>query len=569
MTKNSSLGAIPLGLVLLSMLLYGRSVGMPFIGDDYVFLDKARSQSVSELFGLGNTDFGWYRPWSRELHFWVLHRLFGLSEVAFRIVGMGLWCIGLLLYHRLVTQLAGPRAAGLSLLGAASLGLWGTPILWISGSQDLWLLVWGVATLSLGLSGRFGWATATYALALLSKETAVVLPLILLASLVLAGVAKRRLMLGVLPLLGTTLAWLLIHPTLKLRLLGPQTATAELEHRPALPLLGLKTLLASINLDAIPMPVDVSLDDVALAVAAAALVGALGWSLRQSRGERGPQAPSTGRVVLWGALWAVIGWSPLFMPSIGWHAYYGGFGALGAWLPGGVLLSRRPRLVPIVLICLVLVRSARAETLSWDWGNEWYQRRAGRILEAVRQGLRSHHPTLEPNTRIYFANIPNNIGLIAGRSPAVRVWYDDSSLNADFYSGYRVRQPNDPPGEDLFFRLDTLAGLVEVDASGGSSAKQIASISWEHDQEVLAMLFLRNGDPVRSASQFRQLARLPHRADALVLASAALWAARDTAESEGLLRVASARLGRTHADLEVWRSQLVESIPRPRSSRER
>ena len=59
--------------------------------------------------------------------------------MAFRLVGFGLWLATLLLYRRFIATLMSPAASLVAALGVASLALWGTPLMWVSGSQDLWV----------------------------------------------------------------------------------------------------------------------------------------------------------------------------------------------------------------------------------------------------------------------------------------------------------------------------------------------------------------------------------------------------------------------------------------------
>src|SRR5262249_18129181 len=153
-------------------------------GDDYVFLDKTRAASFAALWSFRNVDFGWYRPWSREVHFWTLQHLFGPHEPAFRVVSLLLWLAMLAVYFALLRRIAGERTAALATLGAASLALWGAPLTWISGVQDLWMLCFAMLTLYLVASRRDALAWLACAGALLSKETAAMLPAIVLAQLV-------------------------------------------------------------------------------------------------------------------------------------------------------------------------------------------------------------------------------------------------------------------------------------------------------------------------------------------------------------------------------------------------
>jgi hypothetical protein len=133
---------------------------------------------------------------------------------------------------------------------------------------------------------------------------------------------------------------------------------------------------------------------------------------------------------------------------------------------------------------LALLRGADSKTMSWDWG-EWFWLRSGSFLSAIRSELLREHPTLPPHTRIYLGRIPNNIGLIAGQSPALRVWYRDTTLNATFYSNYRPRGATAPKGEDLFFRFDSSQVLEEVVAGPEDiDAARRSNPEWEDDREV-------------------------------------------------------------------------------------
>src|SRR5262249_5573760 len=64
--------AVGASLVVFAACAYGPILRVPFIGDDYVFLDRTRDATIADLWSPRNTDFGWYRPWSREAHFFVL-----------------------------------------------------------------------------------------------------------------------------------------------------------------------------------------------------------------------------------------------------------------------------------------------------------------------------------------------------------------------------------------------------------------------------------------------------------------------------------------------------------------
>ena len=553
-------------LALFAAAAYGPAMNLPFIGDDYVFLDETRNARFLDLWSFKSAHFEWYRPWSRELHFWALQRIAGLNEIAYRVFGALLWVIALCLYAAIVRRLASLRVAFLATLGVASLALWGTPLLWISGSQDLWMLCFVMASALLFISGRPGWAALPFVLALLSKETAAVLPGLLCGHLILVGHrrwtdALRRTAL----FWALALVWLVVHPTLRTRLL-PGSPTPELVNRPPMPIIFVRTILSTVNLDKLPKPQEIGWDDV-FRVLASTLVLAAGVAIARRAGsaaapEGGAQAKRSD-LVRFALLWVAVGWFPLFLPSIAWHAYYGCLGVLGAWLVMALWLQDHPRLALVAISCIAILRGAQANTLSWDWGNESYQRRAGSILSAIRDDLLRQHSALPPHSRVYFAEIPNNVGLIAGRSPAMRIWYQDTTLQAGFYSYYRPRSASDPRGEDLFFRFDSAVGMVEVKAGPEDIPLSLRSnAKWEGDHEGLSMVFLNSGDIRRAAFEFEKLSLLPNRPDAAGYAAACYEVAGDSARARSLAAEAQSRMGLSDAQLRRWIARLKEPFAR-------
>ena len=544
---------------------YGPALNLPFIGDDYVFLDETRSAPLWGLWSPGNTQFGWYRPWSREVHFWLIQRVAGPHEVAFRLAGLLLWLAALCLYAALVRRLTSPRAAAIATLGSASLALWGTPLLWISGSQDLWMVLFAMATMLLFAAGRRWLSIVPFGLALLSKETSAVLPVLLGAYGVLVerrtvqAALRRTVHLWV--LVGT---WILVHPTLHKRLMDPTwRMTPEGETRPSQLGILVKTLLSALNLDALPRPVEVGAAEVLrLAVATAVLTGGAWLMMRRSSPPATEPRVSRGRLAIFGICWVAAGWLPLFLPSIGWHAYYGCLGALGAWFLLSLWLQDRPRLVVAAIACLAVLQWTHANTMSWDWGNEWYQRRAGHFLSAIRDHLRLQYPSLPPHSRVYFGHIPNNIGLVAGQSPALRVWYRDSTLQADFYSKYTPRAPSDVRGRDFFFHFDSLAGMVEVKTGAEDlRAAMRNDPNWETNHEALAMMLLRNGATRPAADEFEKLSQLPHRLDALACATVCRQILGDSAKAESLVAAAGHRGRMPVPRFRLWVARLTETFP--------
>lgn len=516
---------IGIALAGFAFVAYGPDLTLPFVGDDFVFVDETMHAPFRSIWSRSNGAFRWYRPWSRECHFWMIQHLAGPSPLAFRLVGLALWFAALALYMRLLGKFMDRRSAWVAVIAAAALAFWGTPLLWISGSQDLWLLVWGLAFLVLVAEGRSVAAVPVLALALLSKETAAILPVVAAAYLSLICRAPWRAILSrTIPFVLVTGLWAWWHPYLYARLAHPLPSDAEALTRPSQSVIAVKNLLASLNLSLIPRPFEVSIADVLRTLLSAALLAVA--VLVAIGAESPPRASkvqaSRNRSLKFSAVWAAAGWLPTHLPSIAWHAYYGCLGALGIWAGLVLVIPRRLTIVMPIVVALALLRGADAKTLTWDWGNEWYLRRAGLLLQSIEHSMKSLEPSIPPHTRVYFARIPNNIGLVAGQGGAIRVWYGDSTLTADFYSHYRRRPVWMASGSDLFFRFDTLRVLTKI-VEGPEDAASASALNeeWPDDHVKLAMLFLEAGEPQRAARQFEKLAQLEAHPEAILFGGVA------------------------------------------------
>jgi hypothetical protein len=207
---------------------------------------------------------------------------------------------------------------------------------------------------------------------------------------------------------------------------------------------------------------------------------------------------------------------PLFAPSIGWHAYYGLLAAFGAWLGLAAVLARRPVVAVLLVTLVATLRPLRADTPSWDWSSKSYQERAGFFLGRMRDDLLRKHPTLPRHARLYFFDVPQNIGFMVGDGAAVRVWYRDSTLRAGYLSDYRPRAAADTAGpgaapaaagKDLFFRYDTTNTWIEL-AKGAEDleAGRRADPEWEADHRKLAIVLGSAGDWKGAAVEVEKLA---------------------------------------------------------------
>jgi dolichyl-phosphate-mannose-protein mannosyltransferase len=510
----ASPGVVVAGLLAFLATQYAAAFRVPFINDDFVFLDKTRASGFLALWRLENLSFHWYRPWSRELHYWTLQRLFGARETPFHVASFALWLAVMIAFWALVRRLSGNMTAAVATAGAASLAAWGVPLSWIASVQELWMLLFALLTLHAWVAGRRHLATVTLALALLSKETAAVLaPLLVLHAWILEGRRPSDALRRALPPIVVTAVWALVHPVLGGRLWHP--FSSPLEPGVATPgvLALLRAIPVTINLDSLPRPEHGWAAALAMGVVGAVTLGAIvaiGLVATDSR-----EPANERQRIAFGAAWAALGWAPLLMPSLGWHAYYALLGCFGAWLALGTVLARRPWAAVMLVMALALIRPARADTPSLDWGSEWYQRRAAEFIRVMRAQMVESHPRLPANARLFFVRVPSNVGFIAGDGPALRVWYGDPTLRAAYYSSYRPRAATAPAGPDLFFRYDSTSGWVEI-VPGAEDVERArrANPRWETDHGTLATTLARAGDWPLAALEYTKLAQAsPARVD--------------------------------------------------------
>ena len=133
-----------LGVGLLALFLFARfhdAFDIPFLNDDYVFLDHVSRKGFTDLWGFRDLVFRWWRPWSREFHYWWLERAFGPNETPFHVASLVLSGAVLAAYWKLARRLAGASAAAVAVAGVATLPGWGLMLLWPAGAQDLWMLL--------------------------------------------------------------------------------------------------------------------------------------------------------------------------------------------------------------------------------------------------------------------------------------------------------------------------------------------------------------------------------------------------------------------------------------------
>jgi hypothetical protein len=493
-------------LAVYGALQYRFVFDVSFVLDDYTILDKVGRATFESLWTAENPLWRWYRPWSRELHFWTLSRLFGPSEFPFRVASFALWAAVLVAYFTFVRRVQGASAAVVAALGAATLAAWGGTLGWSAGVQELWMLLFALIFLHATARRRGLAALLALAGALLSKETAAVLPAIALLYAIAIdrdrpGAALRR----VAPQLVMVALWAVLHPFLRTRLAGPLEPPGSSAASPSPLEIALRTLLSVVNLEQWPAPDTGWLDAIVPALPSIALLAAgTAWALRRV----GPPVPTAGRPAIFAIGWAVLAALPLFTPGLGWLSYYALLCALGLWAAMSGWLARRPWLAAGVVGLVAALQPVHAHTPSYEWGSDWFLRRTAYFVGGLEQQLKQRHPELRPHSRVYFANVPIGTGI--GQpwfNPALRVWYRDSTLAGDFIRNYTSRGAGEPRDRDYFFHFDDRTHVWFEIVKGPEDIARERSLNprWETDHGSLAILLGNAGDWRGAAEEIEKL----------------------------------------------------------------
>lgn len=190
MTASSRLDRLGLPLLLaLTAAAYAGALGAGLLWDDQtLILENARLADPSTLGALLTGDLwapassGYYRPVLLAT-FFVDRQLFGLSPLGWHAHSLLWHLVAVALLHRLLVRLLG---AGLpTLAGAALFALHpaqSEAVVWLSARNDLLAAAFSLGALAcLSGPGRVVLGAALWAAALLSKESAILVPMLLVA----------------------------------------------------------------------------------------------------------------------------------------------------------------------------------------------------------------------------------------------------------------------------------------------------------------------------------------------------------------------------------------------------
>jgi tetratricopeptide (TPR) repeat protein len=507
-------GRFELGLgaaLLAAVVVHFSALQAPFFADDWLFLDQVRQKSLWAVLASPDPIGNFFRPLGRQLWFWLLAGVGRESPWLFHAANLLLLLAVLVLLARLTRRLVSPVAG---VIAAAFLAIHyavDVPVHWASGSQELLALALGLTALTAYVAGRRWLAAATFLLALLSKESSVVLPVVAVA----LDSSKRTLparMKAAWPLALAALVWLAmaLWATLRRGTLGAGLSLAW-DAVLAVPVQLLR-VIAGIEWPTSGRGWSLFGDPGEAALLATALV-LLGVSLARSPGaatpahdargrnptgarttRRGPAPTSVpppraalgdqagtagaratdplafGRALRAGLVWALAGATPVLVVAPHWSAYYFLFALAGAGFLLGALLASRPATLALPVLLVLAWGSARARQLeefatapsAWSGQshvNRFYLERGMLVVSRFVHDLRRLAPGVAPRTTFYYADLPAFAALQVADGPLVRSVYRDSSLRGYFLS--QITRERLARGPRRVFFFDSRSGRIE------------------------------------------------------------------------------------------------------------
>lgn len=202
--------ALPVAWLLTLLACYLPDLGRGFIKDDFAWIEAGRFAGLRGALDLFGRDQGFYRP-VVALSFGLNERLFGLDPFWFGAANL-LLVVGCAAVLSAVLRSLGvflPGALAASMLWAFNPHGIGGAVMWISGRTSLLALLFALLAAWACTQRRWVAAVSACTLALLSKEEAALLPLVLAvwAAVRVAGppMAKVRRLLGTLLALSPAL----------------------------------------------------------------------------------------------------------------------------------------------------------------------------------------------------------------------------------------------------------------------------------------------------------------------------------------------------------------------------
>jgi len=175
-------------LIIFSVLLFSPSFFNFFSGDDWFHLSLVQINSLSEFvnffkFSPSLQSASFYRPLPTQVFFFVFHSLFGLKQIYYHIFVLAFFAFSLYLVYKLALLILKSKQQSIMVLLLYGFSVTHfTRLYFLSAFQEIALTVFMITALYRYIQGRTLNAAICFIFALLCKETAIILPALLLLS---------------------------------------------------------------------------------------------------------------------------------------------------------------------------------------------------------------------------------------------------------------------------------------------------------------------------------------------------------------------------------------------------
>jgi hypothetical protein len=455
---------IPSLLLMVTFIVFVPVLGVFFWQDDFVFLYEARFAKWTDILRAflpwATGPLGFYRPLTTQLYFVIGDRIFGFKPEFYHAANLLLHTANAVLVYVLAKRLLKSRSVALCVaLLYVTNRVHFESLCWISGIQEIGVTFFSLLAVVLYCSApsnhslvRRVLSGATYLLALMSKENAVIVPLLLLSFdmlnlLVETGPRKTRdIFVSQAILWGITGVYMASRLPYMLDLLTHSDGSYGFVLSTALftkygwgVLWSLDVLLHPLKRLKAALCPDSHLFHVFLLGAGLLLVANVLWFIYTvaRRKSNGWAAISKARIALWGLLWFVLSMLPVVFVS-NFAAYLFMLPVVGLLITMGWVLKQgwevlrkkwgRYALHTALLasLCLYIVISgfSMVQTLMETEG--LIKGAAG--AQATVLALQSSCPQLEPGTVVTLVAFPFEVWWDDRAQAAFRVMYNQPSI---------------------------------------------------------------------------------------------------------------------------------------------
>ena len=559
---GSQLSAAAIWLVpaVVAAVLSAPRIGLGYFWDDYDFINLRGTGDWSTYFRL-DPSITFYRPIPQGVYALVLRLVDPHSGHVGHAVNLVLLAACVALFARWVRKVADPWTGFLAGLAFALLGAAPSLATWVSGSADLFAMLFLFLALSLRHDGRIWPAAGWASLALLSKESAIAAFPALIAYDLVIGREPKNLRRSLIAFGAVALAWAAIHPGLHRLfahgLRAGSTHYVGLAHSERwgthfvryvltlanIPLTGLRT----------PWPTDLS---VAATIALGLLLAGFliaGRGTPSGRRGRGPEAAPTRRLV---ALALVLALPALALPTLFvqlWVPYFAVIVAPGTCLLIALALRQVPTAASALALAAFLLIGVWSRAMTLPDESVWSEPvlvDAARSIETVRRHFLELYPSIPRGAQILVsvaATGSRGISSTLLEGQALDLWYGDPTLHTatpeSREAGYRA---------DLLFRVTSGLDVVDIDPVGcrfRSTSRVVDPFDVGRPISTYARAVAAAGDPDLALRVLERLAELDQDAyrsyDVRLAASIALAYGRRTDAER--LRASAAPLDRADA----------------------